>query len=102
MTPFGFQREPRHATWVKVIRDLVFRDPAKRVLTPEILDPRVATASIAVEIVTQRILPVIILMVVLRRIEPSGDLDRGDDGLVHDGRELNLALGVFRQPLLFR
>ncbi len=85
-----------------MVRNLVLRDHAMRVLAPEFHDPRVAIASIAVEFVTQRILLVIILMVVLRRIERPGDLDRGDDGLVQDGRELKLALGVFRQPLLFR
>ncbi len=52
----------------RVVRDLVLRDPAMRVLAPEFLDPRVAIASIAVEIVTQRIFLVIFLMVAAVRV----------------------------------
>ena len=59
----------------------MLRNPQERVLAPKFLDPRVATAAIAVDFVAYGVFLVIILMLVLGRIERLCDLDRGDDGL---------------------
>ena len=80
--------------------NLTLRDAQERVLAPEFLNPRVATAAIAVELVVYGFLLVIILMVFLGRVERPGDLDRGNDRLFQDTGCLKFAFGVFRQSLL--
>ncbi len=73
------QRGERHhcSSHVRVFRTAYFV-----LLPPELLESPIAAAAGAVELVAQRILHVVVLMIFLRRVERGGRDDLRDDGPV--------------------
>src|ERR1700693_413794 len=60
---------------------------------PELPQARVASATVAVELVAHRVLDVVVLMVILRGIERARHLDRGHDRFLERPRLLERRLG---------
>src|SRR5262245_9415013 len=68
--------------------------------SPELLEPPVPPAGGAVEAVADRVLPIVVLVVLLGRIERRRGDDLGDDRLLEGLRALELgARGLGRAPL---
>src|SRR5205814_1703226 len=67
---------------------------------PKLVEARVAAAASDVELVLQRVLLVVVLVVFLRRVELGGGLDRRDDRLPEGLLLLPFGLGSLREPLL--
>src|SRR5438552_7238248 len=65
-------------------------------IAPQLLQPRVAPAAAAVELVANRVLAVVVLMIFLGRIEGARHLDRRHDRLLEGLRFLERRLRGFR------
>src|SRR4029453_2191136 len=64
----------------------------RRRSAPELLEHVIAPATPAVDLVTQRILLVVVLVIVLGGIERAGGTDRGDPGLLQHVAPVRLLL----------
>ena len=73
----------------------------QRLLAPDLFQILVATRVPAVEVVADRVVFVIVLMISLRRIEGTGLADRGDDGFVVAAAGVQFLERCFRLLLLF-
>src|SRR5207247_10082684 len=69
-------------------------------IAPQLLQPRVASAAAAVELVANRVLAVVVLMIFLGRIEGARHLDRRQDRLLEGLRFLERRLRGFRRAPL--
>src|SRR2546426_12845011 len=72
----------------------------RRLRAPDFLEPPVATAAPAVRLVADRILAVVVLVILLRRVEPARGRDRRDDRLLE--ARLEAALRGVGRPVLRR
>src|SRR5215510_3770550 len=67
---------------------------------PELVESRVAAAARGVELVANRVLLVVVLVIVFRRPEFAGGHDRGDDRLLEGFLLVPFGLGGLGEPLL--